>query len=101
MAKKENKTVVLESEAGQEVTIESKGGSKLVVAIDNDRIVPDFVDAAALAVLSNKADFYVAINKVFHNERGSREALRATLAAARDSMFDSIKKEQKREEEAQ
>lgn len=77
------------SDVGKEVAVNVAGAS-LVVKVGDGYIVPDFADAMARAIEKNAYVVAKVANEYYHKQI-NKDALRASCAFFRDSVFDDVK----------
>ena len=86
-------TIKLNGQKGDEIALEYKG-STLIVKLDDDAIVPDFVEVLIRAL---KLDAYRVANTCvdfYHRGTAPEDPFRARFAQSRDLLFESIAPEQ-------
>lgn len=92
--------IELKGKQGEEIELTNGANSSLVIKIDGDKIIPDFVDALSYVVRANPHDVMTAAQRTFHHNVGANEFSRSVFAKIRDDLFASIKVEEPETEPA-
>ena len=86
------KTIMLNATVGEEVTLKN-GNATLVVKVDADKIVPDFVESVTEVVKNDPRALTFACSGLYQKNMNGEKYLRQVLAQKRDDLFMSIKPE--------
>lgn len=80
--------IKLNAKQGEELKLTNGDNCSLVIKIDGNAIIPDFVDALAYAVATHPRDMMVVSQNALHNT--GVENAKVVFAKIRDDAFASV-----------
>lgn len=80
----------LKGKQGEEIELTNGANTSLVIKIDGDKIIPDFVDALTYAVVTHPRDIATAARSFMFGAGGDVQRARTIFAKIRDDAFTSV-----------